>query len=80
MDVLRNELNGKLDAIRAEMLTLLRADADFVTQMQHRVTLIAAFLTLLAAILGLVFALMVSAAAITVAHLPKPHSRQDRLN
>jgi len=61
VDALRNELNSKLDAIRADMLVLLRADADLTTQTQHRVTLIAAFLTLLAAILGLVFSLMVSA-------------------
>jgi adenylate cyclase len=57
----RDELNDKLDAIRAEMLALLRADADLTTQKQRRVTLIAAFLTLLAAVLGLVFSLLVSA-------------------
>src|SRR5205809_1503247 len=61
VDALRDELNSKLDAIRADMLVLLRAEADLTTQTQHRVTLIAAFLTLLAAILGLVFSLMVSA-------------------
>ena len=61
VDALRDELNGKLDAIRADMLALLRADADLTTQKQRRVTLIAAFLTLLAAVLGLVFSLLVSA-------------------
>jgi class 3 adenylate cyclase len=61
VDALRDELNSKLDAIRADMLALLRADTDLTTQTQHRVTLIAAFLTLLAAVLGLVFSLMVSA-------------------
>ena len=61
VDAFRDELNGKLDAIRAEMLALLRADADLTTQKQRRVTLIAAFLTLLAAVLGLVFSLLVSA-------------------
>src|SRR5882757_7553200 len=61
VDALRDELNSKLDAVRADMLALLRADADLTTQRQRRVTLIAAFLTLLAAILGLVFSLMVSA-------------------
>src|SRR5882672_288847 len=61
VDGLRDELNGKLDGIRADMLALLRADADLTTQKQRRVTLIAAFLTLLAAILGLVFSLLVSA-------------------
>ena len=61
VDALRDELNSKLDSIRADMLALLRADTDLTTQTQHRVTLIAAFLTLLAAVLGLVFSLMVSA-------------------
>jgi len=61
VDALRDELNSKLEAVRADMLALLRADADLTTQRQRRVTLIAAFLTLLAAILGLVFSLMVSA-------------------
>ena len=61
VDALRDELNSKLDGIRADMLALLRADADLTTQKQRRVTLIAAFLTLLAAILGLVFSLLVSA-------------------
>ena len=61
VDAFRDELNGKLDAIRADMLALLSADADLTTQKQRRVTLIAAFLTLLAAVLGLVFSLLVSA-------------------
>jgi class 3 adenylate cyclase len=61
VDALRDELNSKLDGIRADMLALLRADADLTTQKQRRVTLIAAFLTLLAIILGLVFSLFVSA-------------------
>jgi adenylate cyclase len=61
VDALRDELNSKLDGIRADMLALLRADADLTTQKQRRVTLTAAFLTLLAAILGLVFSLLVSA-------------------
>src|SRR5712671_1977813 len=54
VDALRDELNSKLDGIRADMLALLRADADLTTQKQRRVTLIAA-------ILGLVFSLLVSA-------------------
>jgi len=61
VDALRDELNSKLDGIRADMLALLRADADLTTQKQRRVTLIAAFLTLLAAVFGLVFSLLVSA-------------------
>jgi class 3 adenylate cyclase len=61
VDALRDELNSKLEGIRADMLVLVRADADLTTQKQRRVTLIAAFLTLLAAVLGLVFSLLVSA-------------------
>jgi class 3 adenylate cyclase len=61
VDALRDELNSKLEGIRADMLVLLRADADLTAQKQRRVTLIAAFLTLLAAGLGLVFSLLVSA-------------------
>ena len=61
VDALRDELDGKLEGIRADMLVLLRGDADLTTQKQRRVTLIAAFLTLLAAVLGLVFSLLVSA-------------------
>jgi class 3 adenylate cyclase len=61
VDALRDELNSKLEGIRADMLVLLRADADLTTQKQRRVTLIAAFLTLLAAGLGLLFSLLVSA-------------------
>ena len=58
VDALRDDLDGKLDAIRADMLAMLRNEADLTTQKQYRVTLIAAFLTLLAAILGLVFSLL----------------------
>src|SRR5712672_2708962 len=61
VDALRDELSSKLDGIRADMLALLRADADLTTQKQRGVTLIAAFLTFLAAVLGLVFSLLVSA-------------------
>ena len=61
VDSLRDELNQKLDSIRADMLALLRADADITTQKQRRATLIAAVLTFLAAILGLVFSMLVSA-------------------
>jgi adenylate cyclase len=61
VDALRDELNGKLDSIRADMLALLSSEADLTTRKQRRVTFIAAFLTLLAAILGLVFSLLVSA-------------------
>jgi class 3 adenylate cyclase len=61
VDALRDELNQKLNAIRADMLALLQADAELTTRKQHQVTLIAAILTGLAAVLGLVFAMLVSA-------------------
>ena len=47
VDTLRDELDSKLDAIRADMLVLLRADADLTILRQRRVTLVAALLTLL---------------------------------
>src|SRR3981189_2520819 len=43
VDVLRDELNSKLDGIRADMLALLSADADLTTQKHRRVALIAVF-------------------------------------
>jgi len=61
VDALRDELNQKLNAIRADMLGLLQADAELTTRKQQQVTLIAAILTGLAAVLGLVFAMLVSA-------------------
>lgn len=61
IDSLRNELNESLDAIRADMFGLLRAEADRTRRKQSQVTIIAAVLTALAAILGLVFSMLVSA-------------------
>jgi class 3 adenylate cyclase len=61
VDAMRDEMNQKMDAIRADMLTLLRTDAELTTRKQTQVMMIAAILTLLAAILGLVFAALVSA-------------------
>ena len=61
VDALRDEMNQKMDAIRADMFTLLRTDAELTTRKQTQVMIIAAILTLLAAILGLVFAALVSA-------------------
>jgi len=60
VDALRDEMNQKMDAIRADMFTLLRTDAELTTRKQTQVMMIAAILTLLAAILGLVFAALVS--------------------
>jgi class 3 adenylate cyclase len=61
VDALRDELNQKLDAIRADMLALLRTEAELTTRKEHQVLLIAAALTVLATILGLVFSILVSA-------------------
>ena len=61
IDELRDELNGKLEGIRADMLVLLRKDANVTVEKQHQVMLISVALTVLAAILGLVFAALVSA-------------------
>ncbi len=61
VDTLRDEMNQKMDAIRADMFALLRTDADSTIRKQSQVVMIAAVLTVLAAILGLVFAMLVSA-------------------
>jgi adenylate cyclase len=61
IDELRDELDQKLDSVRADMLALLRTDADMTVRKQNQVMLIAMALTLLAAILGLVFSMLVSA-------------------
>jgi nitrogen fixation/metabolism regulation signal transduction histidine kinase len=60
VDVLRDELDHKIDVIRSDMLTLVRADAVATLQRQHDVIWIAAALTALAAILGLVFSILAS--------------------
>ena len=60
IDELRDELNQKLDGLRADMLVLLRKDAEITVSLQHRVIVIAGLLTVLATILGLLFATRVS--------------------
>jgi class 3 adenylate cyclase len=60
VDTLRDDLDRKLDSIRADMLALLQADAAETIRTQRQVMLIAAVLTGLAATLGLVFAALVS--------------------
>ena len=52
VDTLRDELNQKLDSIRADMLALLRAGAAMTAHKQRQAILIAAVLTALAALLG----------------------------
>ena len=60
VDALRDDLNQKLDAVRADMLAIVKADAANTVQKQRQAMIIAAVLTALAAALGLVFAVLVS--------------------
>ena len=60
VDALRDDLNQKLDAVRADMLELVKTDAAKTVQKQRQAMVIAAVLTALAAALGLVFAVLVS--------------------
>jgi adenylate cyclase len=58
--VLRDELNQKLDAVRADMMDILHTATAETARKQDQVMLITAVLAVLAAILGLLFALFVS--------------------
>lgn len=60
VDVLRDELNQKLDAVRADMMDILHTATAETARKQDQVMLITAVLAVLAAILGLLFALFVS--------------------
>ena len=60
VDALRDDLNQKLDSIRADMLAIVKADAAKTVQKQRQDMVIAAVLIALAAALGLVFAVLVS--------------------
>ena len=60
VDALRDELNQKLNSIRADMLALLQAGAAMTAHKQRQAILIAAVLTALAALLGIVLAILVS--------------------
>jgi adenylate cyclase len=60
VDALRDDLNHKLDSIRADMLAIVKADAAMTVHKQRQAMLIAAILTALAAALGFVFAALVS--------------------
>ena len=60
VDAFRDELDRQLDAVRHEMIDLLRTDAAATLRKQHAVTLTAILLTALAATLGLVFSVLVS--------------------
>ena len=60
VDALRDDLNQKLDAIRADMLAIVNADTAITVHKQRQAMIIAAILTSLAAALGLLFAALVS--------------------
>ena len=57
---LRDELNQRIDGIRADMMAQVRADAAVTMRDQQRTIAISAVLTGLAAILGLTFSMFVS--------------------
>jgi class 3 adenylate cyclase len=60
IDMLRDELNDRIDGIRSDMLAQVRADAVITMRDQQRNIAISAVLTGLAAILGLTFSVFVS--------------------
>jgi class 3 adenylate cyclase len=60
IDTLRDELNSRIDGIRADMMAQVRTDAAVTMRDQQRTIAISAVLTGLAAILGLTFSLFVS--------------------
>ena len=60
IDALRDELNQRIDGIRADMMAQVRADAAVTMRDQRQNIAISALLTALAAILGLTFSLFVS--------------------
>ena len=58
-DALRDEFNQKIDAIRADMLSLVVSHASTTMQEEHRILLISTVLTALAALLGWTFSALV---------------------
>src|ERR1700684_780276 len=60
IDTLRDELNQRIDSIRADMMTQVRSDAALTMRDQQKNIAISALLTALAAILGLTFSMFVS--------------------
>jgi class 3 adenylate cyclase/hemerythrin superfamily protein len=60
IDALRDELNQRIDSIRADMMAQVRADAAITMRDQGRNIAISAVLTALAAVLGLTFSMFVS--------------------
>lgn len=60
LDVVRDQFNQKIDAIRADMLKQVFASTSQVIGHQRQAIIISGIVTLLAAIVGFVFALLVS--------------------
>jgi class 3 adenylate cyclase len=60
IDALRDELDQKIDAVRADMRALVAGDAVETLQRQRQVIVMASVLTALAAALGVVFSILVS--------------------
>jgi class 3 adenylate cyclase len=59
-DTLRDELNQRIEAVRTDMLALVRGDALMTMRDQSTAIVISGVLTLLAGILGLIFSLFIS--------------------
>ncbi len=59
-DMLRDELNQRIEVIRTDMLALVRGDALVTMRDQNTAIVISVVLTLLAGILGLVFSFFIS--------------------
>src|ERR1700742_2291431 len=60
IDGIRDELNKRIDSIRADMMAQVRADAAVTMRDQRQNIAISALLTALAAVLGLTFSMFVS--------------------
>ncbi|MCG2628416.1 HAMP domain-containing protein [Bradyrhizobium sp. WYCCWR 13023] len=60
LDVLRDQFNRQVDAIRADMLTQVFFSTSQVIRRQHQAIVISGVVTLLAAVVGFAFALLVS--------------------
>lgn len=60
LDVIREQFNQKIDAIRADMLTQVFFSTSQVIRRQHQAIIISGIVTLLAAVVGFAFALLVS--------------------
>jgi class 3 adenylate cyclase len=60
IDVLRDQFNQKIDAIRGDMLAQVFFSTSQVIRHQHQAIIVSGIVTLLAAIVGFAFALLVS--------------------